>query len=157
MSIEAFTDTNFAERVEQYQGVVLIDFWAPWCMPCRAVGPLMEKLARQFEGKVRIGKVHVDEQPLTAARYRITSIPTVAIFRDGQLIHTLIGIQPYYVYQQALEEALHPANAPVSQEKSASAPRVHSVTVFSTPTCSWCARLKAYLRRAPHCVQRYRC
>lgn len=69
--------------------VILIDFWTPWCGPCHTVGPLIEQLDQQFAGQVRIGNLHVDEQPAIAARYRITSIPTVAIFRQGKVIHTL--------------------------------------------------------------------
>ena len=147
MSVELFTDANFAERVAQRSGVVLVEFWAPSCASCPAVDTIIEQLARQFEGKVRAGKMNVNEQPLTARRYLITTLPSVAIFRDGQLIHTLIGAQPDSVYQQALEEALHPAASPTAREDRSTGAKPHSVTVFSTPTCPWCSRLKAYLRQ----------
>jgi thioredoxin len=148
MPVELFTDANFAERVAQRSGVVLVDFWAPSCTPCPAVDAIIEKLTRQFEGQVRAGKLNVDEQPLTARRYLITTLPSVAIFRDGQLIHTLIGVQPDYVYQQALEAVLQSAASSTAREdRSTGAKPQHSVTVFSTPTCPWCSRLKAYLRQ----------
>jgi thioredoxin len=150
MPVELFTDANFAERVTQHPGVVLVDFWAPSCTSCPDVDAIIEKLTRQFEGKVRAGKLNVDEQPLTARRYLITTLPSVAIFRDGQLIHTLIGVQPDYVYQQALETALHPtasSTARTATEDRSAEAKPQSVTVFSTPTCPWCSRLKAYLRQ----------
>jgi thioredoxin len=148
MSIEVVTDENFAERIERYQGVALVDFWAPWCVPCHLVNPLLEKLAQQYEGKVRIARLNVDEQPQIAARYQILSIPTVKIFRDGRLVNTLLGVRTEHVYRQAIEAALHPAAATKTAQKAQSTgAKQHSVTVFSTPTCPWCARLKAYLRQ----------
>lgn len=147
MSVERFTDANFVERVTQYPGVVVVDFWAPSCAPCPAVDAIIEKLAQQFEGKVRIGKLNVDEQPLTAHRYLITALPSVAIFQNGQPVHTLIGPQPDYIYRQALEAVLHPITPSAGREKDSTRAKPHSVTVFSTPTCPWCSRLKTYLHR----------
>jgi len=150
MSVESVTDANFTERIEQYQGVALVDFWAPWCLPCHLVSPLLEKLAQQYEGKVRIARLNVDEQPTIAARYQIMSIPTVTIFRHGRLINTLLGVRTEHMYQQAIEAALRPVEAKAaktSQEGQSGRAKQHSVTVFSTPTCPWCTRLKAYLRQ----------
>jgi thioredoxin len=150
MSVEIVTDTNFTEQIEQYQGIALVDFWAPWCIPCQLVSPLIEKLAQQYEEKVRIVKLNVDEQPKTADRYQIMSIPSVTIFRNGRLINTLLGVRTERVYQQAIEAALHPVEASASKNSLQGQPvraKQHSVTVFSTPTCPWCAQLKAYLRQ----------
>lgn len=147
MSVETVTDANFAERIGRYQGVALVDFWASWCMPCRLVSPIIEKLAEQFDGKVRVAKLNVDEQPKVAGRYQIMSIPTIGIFRDGKLVNTLVGVRTERIYQQALEAALNPAAASPTKAGQAAGAKQHSVTVFSTPTCPWCARLKAYLRQ----------
>ena len=150
MSVESVTDANFTERIEQYQGVALVDFWAPWYLPCHLVSPLLEKLAQQYEGKVRIAKLNVDEQPKIAARYQIMSIPTVTIFRQGRLMNTLLGVRTEHMYQQAIEAALRPVEAKAAKTSvkgQSGRAKQHSVTVFSTPTCPWCARLKAYLRQ----------
>ena len=150
MSVEMVTDTNFTEQIEQYQGIALVDFWAPWCMPCQLISPLIEKLAQQYEGKVRIAKLNVDEQPKTADRYQIMSIPSVTIFRNGRPINTLLGVRTERAYQQAIEAGLHPVEASAVKNSLQGQPvraKQHSVTVFSTPTCPWCARLKAYLRQ----------
>jgi thioredoxin len=77
-------DADFAEEVEQGQGVTVVDFWAPWCGPCRMVAPIIEELAETYEGRVRFAKLNVDDAPETAARYGIRSIPTIGIFRDGR-------------------------------------------------------------------------
>jgi glutaredoxin-like YruB-family protein len=143
MSIERFTASTFAEQVERYQGVAIVEFWAPSCQACRDVDIALEKLAQQFSGKARIGKLNVDEQPQIARRYSITNLPSVAIFRQGQLVHTLIGPAPESSYRQALEEALQPMTSDVHAHGSTR----HQVIVFSTPTCPWCSRLKAYLRQ----------
>lgn len=142
-----FTDSNFTQTVEKSKGVVLVDFWAPWCMPCRIVGPTIERLAEEFDGRVTVGKLNVDENMSVATRYGISGIPTVAVFRDGKLINQMVGVRPEQAYRKALESALEPAAATAADKASAKAgPAKHSVTVFSTPTCPWCSRLKSYLR-----------
>jgi glutaredoxin-like YruB-family protein len=143
MSIERFTASTFAEQVEGYQGVAMVEFWAPSCQACHDVDAALEKLAQQFSRKARIGKLNVDEQPQIATRYSITNLPSVAIFRQGQLVHTLIGPAPESVYRQALEEVLQPATSDTHPPGGAP----HQVIVFSTPTCPWCLRLKTYLRQ----------
>ncbi len=143
-AVVTLTDATFAATVEQ-PGVTLVDFWAPWCMPCRMVAPIIERVAKQYAGKATIARLNVDEQPRTAARYRITSIPTVAIFRDGKLVNTLVGVRPERGYAQALDTALKPV-ASKSAGSATTDARKHQVVVFSTPTCPWCSRLKAYLR-----------
>ncbi len=82
---------NFEEEILNSQMPVLVDFWAQWCGPCRAVGPIMEELADEFDGKARIAKVNVDEEGELAAKYRVMSIPTVMLFKDGQMVEKVIG------------------------------------------------------------------
>jgi thioredoxin len=144
------TNTNFSPIVEDAQGVILVDFWAPWCMPCRLITPAIERLAKEFAGRATVAKLNVDEQMSIAARYHISGIPTVGIFRDGNLVNQLVGIRPEYAYRKALESALQLTGAAATSTGSAKSSPVrhrHSVTVFSTPTCPWCVRLKAYLRQ----------
>jgi len=148
------TTNTFAQLVEKSKGVVLVDFWAAWCIPCRLVGPAIERLANQFEGRATVAKLNVDENMSIATRYHINSIPTVGIFRDGKLINQMVGVRPERAYRKALEDALESSTTTTATsagktekaEKAKGGPTSHSVTVFSTPTCPWCARLKAYLR-----------
>ncbi len=150
MALTTLTDSNFTQVVEKNKGVVLVDFWAPWCMPCRMVGPAIERLAGEFDGRVTAGKLNVDENMDVANRYRISGIPTVAIFRNGKLINQMVGVRPEQAYRKALESALESATAATASTgnatKAKATPAKHSVTVFSTPTCPWCSRLKSYLR-----------
>ncbi len=89
------TDSSFQQEVLQIKGQpVLLDCWAPWCGPCRIVGPIMEQLAAEANGRFRIGKLNVDENPRTAAQFQIQSIPTMLIFKDGQLVDRIVGAQP---------------------------------------------------------------
>ncbi len=95
------TDANF-QQVVSGPGPVLVDFWAPWCGPCRMVAPSVEKLAQEFAGRAVVGKLNVDENPQTQARYRIMSIPTLYIFKNGQVVDQIVGAQPFGVLQSRL-------------------------------------------------------
>jgi thioredoxin 2 len=88
------TDDSFQREVLSARGTVLVDCWAPWCGPCRMVGPIMDQLAAESNGRYRIAKLNVDENPRTAAQFQIQSIPTMLIFKDGKLVDKLIGAQP---------------------------------------------------------------
>ena len=102
------TDASFQQEVLGASGPpLLVDFWAPWCGPCRVIGPIMDQLAAEAGGRYRIAKVNVDENPMTASRYQISSIPTMLIFKDGTLIDRLVGAQP----RQAIEDRLNRATA----------------------------------------------
>lgn len=81
---------------------VLVDFWAPWCGPCRMVAPSVEKLAQEFAGRAVVGKLNVDENQVTAQRYQVMSIPTLLIFKNGQVVDQIVGAQPFQALQQHL-------------------------------------------------------
>jgi thioredoxin 2 len=104
------TDQSFEREVLQASGrPVLVDCWAPWCGPCRVVGPILDQLAAESEGRYRIAKLNVDDNHQTAARFQIASIPTMLIFKDGQLIDRLIGAQSKEVIAEHLKGALRSA------------------------------------------------
>jgi len=101
------TDRTFEREVLATQGTpVLVDCWAPWCGPCRIIGPVMDQLAAESQGQYRIAKLNVDDNPQVASRFQISSIPTMLIFKDGQLIDRLVGVQP----KQAIAERLQVAS-----------------------------------------------
>lgn len=100
------TDQNFAAEVEKAATPVVVDFWAPWCGPCKIISPLIEELAKDYAGKVKVGKLNVDENPETASKYGVMSIPTVFVFKNGQPVKTLIGAQGKESYQKAIDEVL---------------------------------------------------
>ncbi len=99
-------DQEFAAEVEEQDGITVIDFWAPWCAPCRMVAPIVESLAEEYEGRVRFAKVNVDEAPAVASKYGIRSIPTIGVFRNGEAVNGVVGAVPKQVLIQAIEEAL---------------------------------------------------
>ncbi len=88
------TDATFLAEVEQAAGLVVVDFWAEWCGPCRAVGPVIEKLAEDYRGKVKVLKLDTDANQATAARFNIRSIPSILFFKDGKPVDGVIGADP---------------------------------------------------------------
>ena len=88
------------------KGPVVVDFWAPWCNPCRIVSPVIDELAKEYEGKIKIGKVNVDENSQTAGQYGVMSIPSIVFFKNGQPVKTMVGAQAKENYKQEIEQIL---------------------------------------------------
>ncbi|WP_172368962.1 thioredoxin [Sporosarcina jiandibaonis] len=102
MAIINASDNDFAQNIEE--GVVLVDFWAPWCGPCKMIAPVLEELDGEIEGKAKIVKVDVDENQGTASQYGIMSIPTLLLFKDGEVVDKVVGFQPKEALAQLIEK-----------------------------------------------------
>lgn len=87
----ALTKDNFEQEVLNYDGVIMVDFWAPWCGPCMAVGPIIDELANEYDGKAKVAKINIDDQGEFAAQYRVMSIPTIMLFKKGEVVERVVG------------------------------------------------------------------
>jgi len=105
MADTKFTDQNFQEEVLNSKTPVLVDFWAEWCAPCRIVGPIVEELATEYGAKLKVGKLNVDENQI-AGKYGVMSIPSLLVFKDGQVIKTMVGAQSKDNFKKELDRIL---------------------------------------------------
>lgn len=100
------TDSNFANEIEKSQTPVLLDFWATWCPPCKMIAPIIDALAKEMSGKAKIGKLDVDQNPITAGRFHVQSIPTLIIFKDGKEVDRMVGSQSKEAMLRRLQKFL---------------------------------------------------
>ncbi len=105
MALE-ITDATFEEVVLHSDKPVVVDFWAAWCGPCRMVGPIIDELATEYEGKAVVGKVDVDNHQQFAAKYGVRNIPTVLVFKGGEIVNRQVGVAPKNFYAEAIDAAL---------------------------------------------------
>ncbi|HOD18388.1 MAG TPA: thioredoxin [Candidatus Cloacimonadota bacterium] len=106
MALREFNQANFEAEVINSALPVLVDFWASWCGPCRAISPVVDKLAEEMEGKVKFGKVNVDEEPALASRYSIMSIPSLLIFKQGKVVEQIVGLTTIDKIREKLNSVL---------------------------------------------------
>ena len=103
-NVQTFTDSNFDQSVLQSGQPVLVDFWAEWCGPCKRLGPTIDQLAAEYAGKVTVGKLNVDENPNIAVKLQIRGIPAVMLFKGGQVVEAVVGLQPKENFKQAIDK-----------------------------------------------------
>jgi thioredoxin 1 len=106
MSDLNFSDQTFKQDVLESSPPVIVDFWAPWCAPCRVVSPTIDELATEYQGKIKVGKMNVDENSQTAGQYGVMSIPSIVFFKNGQPVKTMVGAQSKENYKQGIEQLL---------------------------------------------------
>jgi thioredoxin 1 len=102
MSVRELSDATFEREVLRSEQPVVVDFWAPWCAPCRAITPILEALAEELDGRVVFAKINVDEHPRAATRYGVLALPTVIVFSDRAAVTTIVGARPRAYYENAL-------------------------------------------------------
>gem|GEM_PF-405947 len=101
------TDKNFSEEVLKSQKVVLVDFWAEWCLPCKMMEPILEEIKNEFGDKIKIGKLNVDENPLIASSFMIDAIPALILFKDGKIVQRFTGVQAKEILEEAIKKAIN--------------------------------------------------
>ncbi|MEK6674093.1 MAG: thioredoxin [Planctomycetota bacterium] len=99
-----FTDQNFEQQVLNSEEPVIVDFWAEWCAPCRMLGPVIDELAKDYSGKVKVGKLDIDANTDVTVKYTVSSIPTVMIFHKGQVVQKFVGVRGKKDFQQAIDK-----------------------------------------------------
>ena len=100
------TDQNFKSQVITSKTPVIVDFWAPWCQPCKIIDPILEELAKEYEGRVILGKINADENPQVVNQLTVMGMPTVIFFKGGKPVKALVGAQAKNIFKQAIEEVL---------------------------------------------------
>ena len=104
----AITDATFQVEVEQHKGLAIVDFWATWCGPCHMVAPIVEQLAAEYNGKIKVGKLDVDQNQRTSMRFNVRSIPTILFFKDGAHVDTHVGAYPKPAFDEKIKKLLAP-------------------------------------------------
>ncbi len=105
-NVLTITNSNFQEEVANSDIPVLVDFWASWCNPCRMITPIIEELANDFQGRAKVGKVNVDEQNELAVKYNVMSIPTILLFKNGQIVDKIIGVRSKQDFATMIEKSI---------------------------------------------------
>lgn len=100
------TDDNFQKEVLESDQPVLVDFWAPWCMPCRMIAPVVEEVASEYAGKIKVGKLNTDENQMTAAQYQIMGIPSLLVYKGGQVVDRIVGVVPKEQIKRSLDNSI---------------------------------------------------